>query len=273
MAEKIALSFASKSILLSLSKTSDLVQRTQNRLSSGLKVAGAVDDATAYFQAKSLSDRASDLSEKKSGIDQAISSVSAALNGIDALDTIVRQLKGLAISAKTATGTELTNLVTQYNSLRAQLNLQTADTTYQGVNLVNGTGVRLTVSFSNLTSSILTIASVDLRNSSLGLAIGSAANFSVAANIESSIADLDAAISTLRGKASSLGSNVSLLQTRLKFTEDYVNVLDSGANKLTLADINEEGANLVALQTRQQLSISALAFAGQAEQSVLGLFR
>ncbi|MHC8509130.1 MAG: flagellin [Rhodospirillales bacterium] len=69
-----------------------------------------------------------------------------------------------------------------------------------------------------------------------------------------------------------MGSNVALLQTRLRFTTDYVNTLEAGAGKLTLADINEEGANLLALQTRQQLGISALAFAGQAEQSILALF-
>ena len=87
------------------------------------------------------------------------------------------------------------------------------------------------------------------------------------------IASLDSALTTLRANASTLGGNVALLQTRLDFTEEYVNTLEIGAGKLTLADINEEGANLLALQTRQQLGISALAFAGQAEQGILSLFR
>ena len=87
------------------------------------------------------------------------------------------------------------------------------------------------------------------------------------------ITRLDSALSTLRSNAQTLGSNVALLQTRLDFTENYVNTLEVGAAKLTLADINEEGANLLALQTRQQLGISALAFAGQAEQGILSLFR
>jgi flagellin len=80
-------------------------------------------------------------------------------------------------------------------------------------------------------------------------------------------------LTTLRSNAQTLGSNVALLQTRLEFTEAYVNNLEGGAAKLTLANINEEGANLLAVQTRQQLGISALAFAGQAEQSILSLFR
>ena len=87
------------------------------------------------------------------------------------------------------------------------------------------------------------------------------------------ISALDSALSTLRTQSQVLGTNVAVLQTRLDFTEAYVNTLQAGSSKLTLADLNEEGANLLALQTRQQLGIQALAFAGQAEQGILALFR
>ena len=94
----------------------------------------------------------------------------------------------------------------------------------------------------------------------------------VTSDIENLVVDLDAALTTLRSEAQKLGSNVALLQTRLDFTEQYTNTLEGGADKLTLADLNEEGANLLALQTRQQLGISALSFAGQSEQGILSLF-
>ena len=87
------------------------------------------------------------------------------------------------------------------------------------------------------------------------------------------ITNLDSALTTLRSRTQTLGANVAVLQTRLDFTKDYVNTMTAGAGKLTLADLNEEGANLLALQTRQQLGIQSLAFAGQSEQSILGLFR
>ena len=111
------------------------------------------------------------------------------------------------------------------------------------------------------------------------LATGGALNFTeyvqagdtVALN--DTIKTLDVALATLRTQAQNLGTNVAVLQTRLDFTESYVNTLEIGAAKLTLADLNEEGANLLALQTRHQLGIQALAFAGQAEQSILALFR
>ena len=277
MAGDVTLSAAARAGLLSLAGTERLINRTNDRLSSGLRVASPVDDARTFFEAKTLSDRSSDLSEKRDGIDQAISSVSAALEAIEAIDSIVRQAKGLAIAAKSATGTEFTDLQTEYNALRTQIDNLRTDATYQGLNLVNSTSSSLLVSFSDLTSSSLTISGVDIGATALGIQQFSVAidvaTSTTAIDIDQAISQLDSAITTLRGNASTIGSNVSLLQTRLDFTEKYTGVLDEGAGKLTLADITEEGANLVALQTRQQLGISALAFAGQSEQSVLALFR
>ena len=280
MAE-ITLNAAVRANLLNLANTQKLVDQTQNRLATGLKIASPIDGAKKFFEAKSLSDRASDFGEKKDGIDQAISQVKVALETVDSIDSLVQQLKGLAISAKSASGSELTSIVSQYNELRTQINNLAADAEFQGLNLTNSSSSSLNVSFGTLTSSQLTISGQNLTaNSAAGLSLNAAATgsattgtFTNSANIDSAIAELDAAITTLRGAASTLGSNVALLQTRLDFTNAYVNALEEGGSKLTLADINEEGANLVALQTRQQLGISALAFAGQSEQSVLSLFR
>jgi flagellin-like hook-associated protein FlgL len=126
---------------------------------------------------------------------------------------------------------------------------------------------------SNVFFGSLTVSSTELTVDSIA---GNNDNFIAEGNttqVDTAITQLDDALTTLRSNAQTLGSNVALLQTRLDFTEQYVNNLAGGAAKLTLADINEEGANLLALQTRQQLGISALAFAGQAEQGILSLFR
>ena len=480
----VTLSAAVRSSLLSLQDTTKLIKQTQGRLSSGLRVASAIDDPVAFFQAKGLSDRAGDLTQKKDGIDQGISSVTAALDAVTAVENVVQQLKGLANSLKSATGTQFTDLITQFNSLRTQVGNLVADASYQGTNLVNNTSQTLTDELSDKTASLLTVnaarldetgltlgsvntyvsnsstfminyaaattatltaggtlaftymgtdttftsgayasiayGTADVRlkvgtaetlaitqgtvysaslltggfgGSGVGLIVGETttgalemtysaagaasmtagstikftysgpdetvatgstltiqygsgsfnytttgatgaisltagtvitatlivstgaavtAGFifnnatgdgatgalvgvndltygavsSVAAaatfdtwisegdsqQINASIAQLDSALSTLRANASSLGSNVALLQTRLDFTNQYVNTLEQGSGKLTLADINQEGANLLALQTRQQLGITSLSFAGQAEQSILGLF-
>ncbi len=273
MANEISLSAAVRENLLALANTERLISRTQNRLSTGLRVASPVDDARVFFEAKAISDHARDMDERKEGIDQAVSSVTTALEAIEAIDALVQQLKGLLISAKSASGNELTLLETQFNDLRTQIDNLTVDATYQGLNLINATGSTLEVFFSSNSNSVLNIASVDVTTGSLGLAIGSVANLSLTSLIDASLDQITLATETLRGNAQSLGSNIALLQTRLDFTENYVNVLEGGAGKLNLAEITEEGANLVALQTRQQLGISALAFAGQSEQSVLQLFR
>ena len=271
----ITLSAAVRSNLLALNETSKLINRTQGRLSTGLAVNSPVDDAKAYFEAKALSDRASTINEKKDSIDQAVSSVSVALEAVNSIDSIVQQLKGVVNSAASAsTSAEFTELNSQYNSLVTQIDNLAADASYQGVNLVNGTGTTLTVYFSNSTTSKLAISSVGLTHATAtGLSIYTGATLSASSLRTCAINQLDAAIATLDAKGKSLGSNIALLQTRLDFSKSYANELQGGSDKLTLADITEEGANLVALQTRQQLGISSLSFAGKSEQSILTLFR
>ena len=90
--------------------------------------------------------------------------------------------------------------------------------------------------------------------------------------INDSIKAVDDAVSKLRNWASEFGNNYSIVQSREDFTENLINVLTEGADKLTLADMNEESANMLALQTRQQLAINSLSLASQAAQSVLKLF-
>ncbi len=271
MAE-ITLSAAVRSNLLALKETANLINRTSDRLSTGLAVNSPVDDAKAFFESKALSDRAATINEKKDSIDQAVSSVSVALEAVNAIDSIVEQIKGVVNSASSASTTaEFTELNAQYATLVTQIDNLAADASYQGVNLINGTGTTLTVYFSNTTTSQLAIASVDLRQTGLG--VTTTATLSQATSRATAITLLDAAIATLDAKAKTLGSNVALLQTRLDFSASYANELQAGADKLVLADITEEGANLVALQTRQQLGISSLSFAGSSEQLILSLFR
>ena len=507
MADNVTLSSAVRESLLSLQNTSQLIQKTQGRLASGLRIESAIDDPVSFFQAKGLSDRAFDFSERKDAIDQGISTVTAALDGVQGIEELVRQIKGVVSSMKSATATQMSDLVTQFNDLRTQIDNLGNDSSFQGTNLISGTGTSLSVEFSEKSASLLTISSVDITVSTAGLQIGSAVAFtgqfvgdfasgavntidtgsfnldggltagstisftyeggqktfttadsmlftyganvvtvSVGGNnlinkndvvnltitsgtttgfyiaatdtlnlayathsgsnlagtaitagelftltyqgqtrtfttadgpitfglagvatvlslgsafgtgttianggnivvsaltaaadgaantgfqavltafaattifptsaadsqtgtivngigvggtgssvtadqgtnyinyvqagdntaLNDTISTLDTALSTLRTQSQVLGTNVSVLQTRLDFTSTYVNTLQTGASKLTLADLNEEGANLLALQTRQQLGIQALAFAGQAEQGILALFR
>lgn len=159
----------------------------------------------------------------------------------------------------------------QFDSIMGQIDqmVTNADTSYKGVNLLNGDD--LTVNFNeDRTSSLLIKGSV---LDSKGLGLNETKNeWKTATDIDRALSDIDTASARLETKASELGQNLSIIQTRQDFTENMVNTLTTGADDLTLADMNEEAANLLALQTRQQLATNALSLASQSQQSVLSLF-
>ena len=158
----------------------------------------------------------------------------------------------------------------QYNDILSQIDQLAKDASYKGVNLLGGSEQTLKVVFNEDRSSSLTIQGVD--GSAAGLGMTEVQDWSTNELIDASITAVDGAISKLRNYASEFGNNYSVVQNREDFTENLINVLEEGADKLTLADMNEESANMLALQTRQQLAINSLSLASQAAQSVLSLF-
>ncbi len=274
MADKIALSAGVRSNLLSLQVTTASINTTQQRLSTGLKVNSALDNASAYFTSVALSNRSSDLGALKSDIDLSVSAIESAINGINSITELVQQAKGLANQAK-ATGdtSEKSTLATQFNSLLDQIDAVANDASFNGTNLIQATPDNLTVNFNEDNTSNLTITGLDSTTATTGLSIGVATNaFADSASVDLALTSLNSALTTLRTNAATLGSNSSVLQTRLTFTSNQVNTLDTGSGKLTLADLNEESANLLALQTRQQLGINSLSLASRSERSILALF-
>ena len=271
---KINLSAGVQSNLLTLQRTTKQIDVVQTRLSSGLKVNSAIDDASAFFTARALSNRADDLTGLKENIDLAISALQAAIAGIEAITELVEQAKGLVNTAK-ATGdtAERSLLAVQYNALLVQIDNLANDASFNGTNLISGTPDNLEVDFNEDGSSDITITGLDSTSSTDGLDITEAAgDFGTTANINTALTEINSALTELRTNAATLGSNNTVLQTRLTFTEELVNTLDQGSGKLTLADLNEESANLLALQTRQQLGLNSLALAAQSERAVLSRF-
>ena len=274
MADKISLTQAVRGNLLSLQRTSTGIDQTQTRLSTGLRVSSAIDDAAAFFTARAFDNRASDLESLKSNIDLAISTIQAAIDGIDAITDIVQQAKGIASAAK-ATGdtNERSTLAVQFNELLSQINSIANDSTFNGLNLLQASPDNLAVEFNEDNTSNLTITGLDATTATSGINIAVAANnFGLNANIDTALTAISSALTTLRANASTLGSNNTILTTRLDFTTNLVNTLETGSGKLTLADLNEESANLLALQTRQQLGLNSLALASQSERAILSLF-
>lgn len=399
----ISLTASMRTNLLSLQNTQSLMDTTQERLSTGLKVNSAIDNASSYYTAQSLNNRASDLSALLDSMGQGIQTIQAANEGIEAITEFVEQAKAIANSARDAAsktdvktlsskfsgtdgvtsdttsleftvtrtdgtaldakltaaitavneamGTELaqvnledyvsavkdaieaggeefakivdikvddkTGKITftakagynitatgagdladlgkdpetgdpiddvtstvavntdrqkyalQFNEILEQIDNLAQDSGYKGINLLQMN--TLTVIFNEDRSSQIEVKGTDA--SSVGLMLDEAVNnWQTNEDIEASIAQTEEAISSLRIMASDYGNYYSIVQNRQSFTKSLVNVLTEGADNLTLADMNEESANMLALQTRQQLAINSLSLASQAAQGVLQLF-
>lgn len=374
----ISLTASMRSNLLSLQQTQDLMDMTQERLSTGKKVNSAIDNPSSYYTAQSLTNRASDLNALLDSMGQGIQTIQAANEGIEAITEFVQQAKAIANTARdnatikgtTSSGTyaaadDIKNItvkiegvadqdievtlentdtleqaatkiatalndgtdgvkdaedtviggftatvengqikisnskgivanvsgtisgitfngeignstrttsMNQYNEILDQIDQLAKDSGYKGVNLLQGNDLK--VVFNEDRSSYLTINGTFADTSDEGLKISRAEDWTNPDNeaIDASISELENAITSLRNMASEFGNNYSIVENRENFTESLINVLEEGSDKLTLADMNEESANMLALQTRQQLAINSLSLASQAAQSVLSLF-
>lgn len=374
----ISLTASIRSNLLSLQQTQDLMDMTQERLSTGKKVNSAIDNPSSYYTAQSLTNRASDLNALLDSMGQGIQTIQAANEGIEAITEFVQQAKAIANAARdnatikgtTSSGTYAaaddtknitvkiegvadqdievtledsdtleqaatkiatalndgsdgvkdaedtviggftatvengqikisnskgivanvsgtisgitfngeignstrTTSMKQYNEILDQIDQLAKDSGYKGINLLQDNDLK--VVFNEDRSSYLTINGTFADTSDEGLKISRAEDWTNPDNeaIDASISELENAITSLRNMASEFGNNYSIVENRENFTESLINVLEEGSDKLTLADMNEESANMLALQTRQQLAINSLSLASQAAQSVLSLF-
>lgn len=270
----ISLTAGMRSNLLSLQGTAKSIDLTQNRLATGKKVNTPLDNPTNYFAAQGHVERAADLSVRKDGMMEAIQIVTAADTGIKGITALIESAKGVATAAlSTSDANERSTYSATFNTLLNQVSMMASDSGYRGTNLL--TNASQTVEFGQRTnSSTLQINGFSATAAGLTAQSATAVAWSVSGNsaISSSSSELESALSFLRTKSSTLSANLSVVTTRQDFTDNMINTLRTGADNLTLADTNEEGANMLMLQTRQNLGITSLSMASQAAQAVLKLF-
>ncbi|WP_213284746.1 flagellin [Bradyrhizobium sp. sGM-13] len=222
----------------------------------------SVDDATGKITITTTNDKASASIGAFSG-----TATGAGKAFLPANTTVVA-----APVADAASQTIRSSLVKQYNDIITQITTTAQDASFNGINLLNGDDLKLT--FNETGKSTLNIKGVTFNAAGLGLAsLTSGTDFLDNSSANAALVKLSAASSTLRTQASSLGSNLSVVQIRQDFNKNLINVLQTGSSNLTLADTNEEAANSQALSTRQSIAVSALALANQSQQSVLQLLR
>jgi flagellin len=187
------------------------------------------------------------------------------------------KIDGSSGIAKIAGNDVRKNLVDQFNNQLDQLDKLADDASYNGINLLHADKLKIT--FNESGTSAIDIQAKNpagkprsIDASELGIDTAVDSDFDSDETIDAHLDALSRALNTLRSQASSFGSNLSIVENRQSFAKAMVNTLQTGGDALVLADTNEEGAGMLALQTRQQLSTTALSLANQANQAVLRLF-
>ena len=170
-------------------------------------------------------------------------------------------------------------LATQYVTLLGQIDTLAGAAGYKGNNLL--TNDTLSVTFEggsiavkgfNAYASDLGVNTTGFAKATLAPTEGPNTFWALISDINFDIANMDKGISTLKQEASDLSSALTVITIQQEFSTAKINLLTKGADTLTAADTNEEGANMLMLQTRQSLSTTALSLSAQAAQSVLRLF-
>lgn len=282
---EISLTGSMRSNLISLQQTATMMGSTQDRLSTGKKVNSALDNPANFFAAREHTQRANMLNSLKDNIGEAIQTVKAADKTVTAITKMIEGLRGQLSQARTAlgdstsSGTLLNGVASGYNEMVNQINNLVTDSTYKGLSFL-ASATTLTVNFNESNTTTLVMSGFDGSASGLGISGGSASgggslasgDIGTNADIDNIESSLNAALATLRKESGTLANNLTILSVRQSFISDMVNTLTEGADNLTLADTNEEGANMLMLQTRQALGTTSLSLASQAAQSVLRLF-
>lgn len=253
----------------------DLVDGINGNSSLNDLIEASFDEETGQISIRSISTETSSIRfevEEDAGAATGTNTAIDLLNAGFGINT-VSATDGTAVNQATnnivlgAAAAELATLEEEFDNIRSQIDSLVSDSGYRGTNLLNGDD--LTTFFNEDRSNSLTTEGQVLTSAGLGV---DEANFGTIATVDESLTQTREAIETIRTFNSSIANDLAVLQTRQDFTEQTINNLTAGADKLTVADQNEEGANLLALQTRQQLGVTSLSLASQSQQAVLRLF-
>jgi len=295
----ISISAGMRNSLYAMGDIQGQIDTANKRLSTGKRVNDALDGARNYFQAKGFSREAQNLSNLNDQMSLGLQTIQKAQKAIDGIQKLVESVQSLARSARSIVNTDATSrdaLGSQMAALMTQAYNLGLDTAFNGKNLlqVGATGDTLDIVTNTATGAGQTkvsIVAADVRVENVaGLNISiagngfafaagattyTAGNFTAAAGdtkLDALITASTAALTSLANKASVIATQASTVQIRQQFTKDTIRINNESADTLTIADINEEGANLAALQTKQQLAVQALSLASRSDQSILRLF-
>lgn len=241
------------------------IDTINNNSTLNTKIEASFDETTGQVSISAI-----DASVKSVQIGFAGSAIGDAANFGFGLTPLTALANGVAVEENISLGAaagQLAKLEQDFGKVMDQIDLLVKDTGYRGTNLLNGNDL-LTV-FNEDRTSTITTKGVTFTADGLGI---EEADFSNVAAVTGALAQVRDALTAVREFGSSLANDLSVIQTRETFTKELINTLTEGSDKLVNADQNEEGAKLLALQTRQSLGVTSLSLASQSQQSILRLF-
>jgi flagellin len=272
----VALTLGIRNSLFALGDISGQTAISNKRLATGKRVNDVLDNATNFFQARGFNQLGTDLSTLQDNISLGIKTLEVATKALDGIEKLLGSALGLVRQARALSDTSPDRAVlnAQATTALGQITNLANDANFNGKNLLKAAPLdTLRINFNTevgAAQTFLDIAGLDTTNGAGGLNLTIAGTTD--ANLDAAITAFTTAITTVRTRAANFGTSVAIAQTRIDYNKAKVNSLKTGADVLTLADINEEGATLAALQTRQQLAVQALSLANQSDQGILRLF-
>lgn len=261
--------------LQNLNATNTMLQGTQNRISTGLKVASAKDDGAAYAIAQTQRATVSSLDAVKDSLNRGTSSVDVAMSAGESISDMLTQMKEKALAASDTSldTTSRTALNVDFQALRDQITKTISNATFNGINLINGSLTQLTVLANAQGSQNLTVNAQDLSLGGSILTLSAAAGFTTATSASVLLTTIDSSITNVSSSLAQFGTSSKSLAAHMGFIGKLQDSITAGIGNLVDADMAKESAKLQALQTKQQLGVQALSIANQAPQMTLSLFK
>jgi flagellin len=271
----VALTTGMRTALFSIGDIDAQTNVANKRLATGKRVNDILDNATNFFQARGFNQLGADLNTLTDNISLNIKTLEVTTKALDGIEKLLSSALGLVRQGRSlsATAPERTTLNAQATTALAQITLLANDATFNGKNLLKVGFDSLQINFNTEVGAGLTFLTVngqDTTNTASGLNVTIAGTTD--ANLDAAITAITSAIDTVRTRGSTFASAIAITQVRQDYNKGKTQSLKTAADVLTIADINEEGANLAALQTRQQLAVQALSLANRSDQGILRLF-
>lgn len=261
--------FSALRTLSSINRRADTIQ---NQVSTGLKVAGPLEDASSFAIAQGIRGEVKAISAVNQGLRAALGVVKVGIAAATAVSEILTDMREKTVAGRNAGLTEQQRAIINddFLELRDQFEGLVNDAQFNGKNLIVNGSTAMTV-LSNIEGGSYTIASYQI--SAINLDFGSAdANLQSVANSEASDGYVVEALQTVGTALGGLGASARFLQSQIAFNEQVSDATEEGLGNIVDADLARASAELSAVQVQEQLSIQTLGIANQRPSTLIGLF-